>query len=599
MNAADAPTRAGVEQSAPRAERAARLATLALCLLIAAALGFDRARLVWTSGAFFEPDDAMRAMQLRDFLAGQPWFDLTAHRLDPPAGLAMHWSRLVDLPLAGLDLFFRLFLDADAAERATRLAFPFALLAALLSLAGWLAGIVATNATRLPAIWLTLLSGAVFSQFAPGRIDHHAPQIVTLTAATGFLLQGLNPQRAPRLAAAAALMTLSVAIGLENLPFLAVMIATPALAFIRDGRGARTQLMWFAAGLGVAVPLLYVATVSSALYATSFCDAFSAPQLAAFLVVGGAFLALAAAAPRLLSLPARVGAVALAGAATLASVALTGPQCLGDPLGGVDPLLRALWLAHVDEARPLLTLAPGVIAATAAPVALGLAAALLFAARGSGQARRRWQALGALIAVGFAGGLWQVRVFDSVTPLAMIPLAAAVVAVAEHVTHRLTGKLRAGVVAALAGSVSPTAIALALPTAAQPDGAACLTPAAMAPLKGMAPARIAAAIELGSHVLAQTPHSVFAAPYHRDNQGNRFVVDAFLARPEDAAARLRAGGAGLLLWCAAQKKPSVLAKAAPDGLAAALERGEPPGWLEQRSPAGAPLLVFAVRPAQD
>src|SRR5437763_434317 len=48
--------------------------------------------------SFGDTDDAMRLVEIRDFLAGQGWFDLHQYRLDPPAGLPMHWSRLVDLP---------------------------------------------------------------------------------------------------------------------------------------------------------------------------------------------------------------------------------------------------------------------------------------------------------------------------------------------------------------------------------------------------------------------------------------------------------------------------------------------------------------------
>src|SRR5260370_41349134 len=45
-------------------------------------------------------DDAMRLVEVRDLLAGQGWFDLTQYRLNPPDGVVMHWSRLIDLPLA-------------------------------------------------------------------------------------------------------------------------------------------------------------------------------------------------------------------------------------------------------------------------------------------------------------------------------------------------------------------------------------------------------------------------------------------------------------------------------------------------------------------
>ncbi|MEO8724436.1 MAG: hypothetical protein ABI395_13145, partial [Sphingobium sp.] len=33
---------------------------------------------------FHDPDDAMRLVQVRDFLAGQSWFDVSQHRVNPP-----------------------------------------------------------------------------------------------------------------------------------------------------------------------------------------------------------------------------------------------------------------------------------------------------------------------------------------------------------------------------------------------------------------------------------------------------------------------------------------------------------------------------------
>src|SRR3954465_13680196 len=45
-------------------------------------------------------DDAMRLVEVRDFLTGQGWFDTVQHRYLPPAGASMHWSRFVDAPIA-------------------------------------------------------------------------------------------------------------------------------------------------------------------------------------------------------------------------------------------------------------------------------------------------------------------------------------------------------------------------------------------------------------------------------------------------------------------------------------------------------------------
>lgn len=593
----DAPSAAGRREAAD-----SRLPTgvvLALSLLCGAALSFSRAEAVWRTGAFFDSDDAMRAVQLRDFLVGQPWFDVTAYRLDPPGGVPMHWSRIVDVPLAGLNLFFSLFLDPQYAERATRLLFPFALLAALFAVVGWLAAILSGPRTRSLAIWLAMLSGAMFVQFAPGRIDHHAPQIVTLAASLCFFLQGIEKSRASRLAASAALMALSFAISLENLPFFAVMIAALPLLFVRNGAAAQGQLLWFAGGALIAFPLFYAATVPGAAGLASACDAFSFVHIAALCVGALSLVALALAAPWLSTFRARLLATGAAAVATLGAILLLAPNCIGDPLVGLDPLIRDLWLSHVAEAKPLLAhfpKTPGIVVSIAAPVALGLAAALAFAWRAQGLARRRWLLTAAVVTVGFAAGFWQLRVFSSVTPLAMAPLAAGGVALVER--FRVSAALRAPLAAFIAILVSPIGLALALPSDgdSKADGErACLTPQALAPVAELPPTRVLGSFDLGSYILAHTPHSVYAAPYHRDNHGNLFAAHAFMAAPDAAEPLLRKAGVGLVAWCARARAPSPLVSAAPDGLAAMLARGESPAWLERRSPKGASLLVFALR----
>ena len=52
--------------------------------------------------ALSDTDDNMRFAQVRALLQGQGWFDLRQHKIDPPNGISIHWSRLVDLPIAAL-----------------------------------------------------------------------------------------------------------------------------------------------------------------------------------------------------------------------------------------------------------------------------------------------------------------------------------------------------------------------------------------------------------------------------------------------------------------------------------------------------------------
>ena len=92
------------------------LVTIASYLVLAMAVAETR----------LSTDDAMRLVQVRDFLAGQSWFDLTQYRLSPPG--TMHWSRLVDAPLAILIGFGRIGMPSAAAETVAIVFWPAALL---------------------------------------------------------------------------------------------------------------------------------------------------------------------------------------------------------------------------------------------------------------------------------------------------------------------------------------------------------------------------------------------------------------------------------------------------------------------------------------
>ena len=85
-----------------QAVRDSRIETRALILIIWSATVFSYLVTSFRAGEMLSTDDAMRLVEVRDFLAGQGWFDLTQYRLSPPDGVPMHWSRLIDLPLAAL-----------------------------------------------------------------------------------------------------------------------------------------------------------------------------------------------------------------------------------------------------------------------------------------------------------------------------------------------------------------------------------------------------------------------------------------------------------------------------------------------------------------
>lgn len=63
------------------------LAAIAILLLNVARRAVDISDHLASGGG----DDLMRLQQVRDWLAGQSWFDTTQYRVQPPEGISIHW----------------------------------------------------------------------------------------------------------------------------------------------------------------------------------------------------------------------------------------------------------------------------------------------------------------------------------------------------------------------------------------------------------------------------------------------------------------------------------------------------------------------------
>jgi hypothetical protein len=96
----------------------------------------------------------------------------------------------------------------------------------------------------------------------------------------------------------------------------------------------------------------------------------------------------------------------------------------------------------------------------------------------------------------------------------------------------------------------------------------CLTVSSVAPLAALAPGRVMAPIDLGPAILAATGHSIFAAPYHRNNDGNLAMLHVMLAPPPQARQILADRGVDYVVLCRGNMEQVELGNLAPDGLAA-------------------------------
>ena len=304
----------------------------------------------WNSIRYFalgDTDDNMRIMQVRALLHGQDWFDLRQYRMNPPYGANIHWSRLVDLPIAGLILLLRPVLGGAGAERwAVAIAplLPYLLL--LFSLALTARRLIDPRAYPLAFI-AVYFAGSTNGMFMPERIDHHGWQLALLALSMSGLA---DPKRLRGGLTLGISSALSLAIGLEMIIYIAMMGVAMALFWVADA-AERDRLRSYAVSLGGATALSFLLFASYANRAP-VCDALS-PVWLSDVLLGGALL-------YGLSLLA-VGdwrkrlALALAAGVVLAGFhAVTWPNCL-QRLEGVSPEVYRLWLSHVKEARPIYT----------------------------------------------------------------------------------------------------------------------------------------------------------------------------------------------------------------------------------------------------
>src|SRR5690606_18232381 len=192
-------------------------------------------------------------------------------------GVPMHWSRLVDLPLAAMITLLAPLTGPAAAETATAVIIPLLTLGCAVLLVGRQAARLCGVETVTYACLALALSAPVLSQMLPLRIDHHGWQIVmallTLTA-----IMSSDARRGGWLAGAS--MAVWLSISLEGLPMAAAFSGVLALRWVRE-REART---WFVTGmssLAGASVLLFAATRGVGDLAFH-CDALSPVHLAAF-----------------------------------------------------------------------------------------------------------------------------------------------------------------------------------------------------------------------------------------------------------------------------------------------------------------------------
>ena len=557
-------------------------------------------------GILFDNDDAMRLVQLREWMDGKGWYDVTQDRINPPASPISHWSRIVEVPIAAAILVAQVFAPPAMAERIAVALWPVVLLSLYSALLLYHARRFFSTPALLLGAMVVGFNPLLLFQLLPGRIDHHGVQMVL--ALLLLILTGEATVRLKQVAAIAAgvVASLMLAIGLETLPLVATAAATFGAAWIVRGTDARRTTACFGAALALGAPMLFGLSISPSRWTTPACDALSLPWLW-LAVAGGGALALLATIPQPGRLPVRAAFAFGAAAFACATFLATWPNCLDGPYATVDPLVRELWLSGVGETRPLLRLAvenPTGFLFFAVSVVGGWAALVLAAVRMGRRAPEilillAFGSTATAVAMSEMRGAPFAATFGVFGWLYLLDRAFAGFSAASSLATRPAAiGMRGAIVVVTLLAASPVgwnviAAQLHPAPAAPPDHGGCRTPADMAALAAEPPGLVLAPIRLGSRLLMATPHSVLGAPYHRNNAGNRTDLEILIADPANAERLIRDRGIEYVALCLDDPDLPVLTRQGDGNLIKVLAEGKAPGWLQPIA-GGGPIRAWRV-----
>lgn len=570
----------------------------------------------WKMG---DPDDQLRLVQVRDWLAGQSWWDITQYRMNPPRGGPMHWSRLVDIPIAAMILILRPFLGQPLAEQWSSAIVPLITYGAVLAmfaatairLFGKVGGVLAS------ATFFTILPATI--QILPMRIDHHGWQLFCFFWAAWALF---DPKRSALSAAMVGFaLALWIEISIEGLPFAILFMAILAVRWVFphvDSPNERTdaQLPIALSALASSTGILYLVTEGVG-RSDNFCDGLSPFYVGAFaavaIVIGGAVL-ISLILRRPLTMWWKIAVGIAAAIAGLAVVLAFAPQCTRDAFADLDPLVREYWYNRVPEGLPVWSVQLDFTIQQMTGIAFGAIAlcwtllrpftlmpsdkwalAILFigsALVGTLVSRTMVYAvcLGAIMLAPMAIALFRraensVGLVKRMSPRIFAIFLLLPTMLGQHVMGHINAVQQTKAPVAAAEQISFEKLALA-----------CQKPAAARLLNRMAPAQLMVGLDNSPAILQFTHHKVVATGHHRNQLAMADVIRTFTGTEAQAKAAMTKRGAEYLITCDGSFELHVYQREMPNGFVAQMRRGKVPAWLVPLPDIG-PFHIYRFDPA--
>jgi len=537
-------------------------------------------------------DSLLRLVEVRDLLNGQGWFDLHQYRMGPPGGFVMHWSRLIDAPIA-LIIKLTTILTGDPAlgELIANFLWPMLLAVAaaflLLRLARAYAGAEAVVPTLIIGGYTIYHLGI----FVPSALDHHNAQL-TLSLTAAVLLSRPGWRSAAGAGLCCALM---LGIGMEAAPCVAIAGACAAALLLSPQPDWREAPVGFGLGFAVSASAVLVTNVPQAAWFSVACDAFSGGQWGVA-TVAGIGLAIVAGVTGKQGLTGRLIGLALLAATTLAVVLIFAPQCVRDPYANLDPRLIKLWLDQVRETQSLRQVIRDPILITARYITPMIALIVVALKFRRGQLNRAGAIVAAFLVMSILVSIWEIRASMFSMAFAVVPLAdwiaeqhrkvatggsVALVKTAGAWLASINLVWGAAYLLLVAPLIEPHNNAARAASSAKPaDAFACLAQPAFALLAAQPPGTVLAVDNLSTQTLAFTPHRSLNGPYHRNTIGMLDALTALTGSDAEAEAVVRRNNVTYVINCPSLGQTRFLMGHAEDGFLAHINDGRLPSWLE-------------------
>ena len=596
---------------------------LTLCLAYLCFWNWSVFHYVYSNGELMGPDDFLRMSQVHAWMQGQGWFDLTAYNMVPPNGGDIHWSRLVDLPIALLIYLFDIALDFEKATYLAAIVWPLFLM--LVTLAVWtlICDRLLDNYHRwLPALF-GILSISSINQFSAGRVDHHNIQILLF----GLMVLGLvNRDRIWGDFLIGTSIAFSVSIGLETLLIIMIVLAVLGLEWATGADKEGKGIARVGTSLIISSLVFYALNFSPENYLHVRSDANSLFYLVAFGLVGIAFCLLG------LGSSLRFGSVNLVGTSQrlLAGLMLSGfcilllffffPEQLGDPYASVSAEAKLRWLDYVSEAKSLPIVLDDFPFHWMATVGYYLFVLLLgaFVLYNGKYRNTKTVSLYIILVACVLGTLWQVR-FIRTAALLAVPFCVIFSTICwEFLKKKYQDEklflygFQSGFVMFQISIFWYVAGAVFFPLEKSSSGAQeevsavsqqkikrrepehCMVNSDFEFLRSLPKANLVSDLTTSTAVLFHTQHTVVSGPYHRNQRAILDTLD-FMGTDEIKAKIVADKYKLSYLGFCTGKFANSRRDYGPDSITAKIISGNTPSWLEELSPSDQRFRVFKIR----